>query len=73
MSKSLVEIRSFFKKIAFRRAERHIKVLPNTMSTQVFGPYERVMAVLVQALKATHEKTPRAAFVLKILNADLSG
>ena len=59
--------------IARLQAEPHIEVLPNTMSTQVFGPYERVMAVLAKALKATHQKTPKAAFVLKILNGDLSG
>jgi uncharacterized protein YqgV (UPF0045/DUF77 family) len=47
-------------------------VLTNTMSTQVFGPYERVMAVLAKEMQQTHQQTPKAAFAMKVLNGDLS-
>jgi hypothetical protein len=49
-----------------------IQVLTNTMSTQVFGPYARVLGILAIEMARTHEEAPKAPFVLKVLAGDLS-
>ena len=49
-----------------------IRVLTNTMSTQVFGPYARVLEILAREMATTHEQTPKAPFVMTVLNGDLS-
>ena len=53
-----------------RRLNEHpdLKVMTNTMSTQVFGPYERVFEVLGREMQETHRRTPKAAFAVKVLN-----
>ena len=47
------------------------RVETSSMSTQIFGPYEEVMALLQAQIKATFEELGvqehRAAFVLKVL------
>lgn len=45
-----------------------IDVTSNPMSTQVFGEYDTVMAVLNREIKTTFESSPRAVFAIKILN-----
>ncbi|MCX7552505.1 YkoF family thiamine/hydroxymethylpyrimidine-binding protein [Marinicella sp. S1101] len=49
-----------------------LKVIGNTMSTQVFGDYSRVFEILNKEMQRTHSNTPKAAFVMKVLNGDLS-
>ena len=49
-----------------------IKVITNTMSTQVFGDYATVLRVVSQCMQKAHEITPKAPFVMKVLNGDLS-
>jgi len=55
------------------RLEQHgqLKVLTNSLSTQVFGEYERVMEALRQELRVTFEsvgsRSDRAVFVMKVL------
>ncbi len=49
-----------------------IKVLTNTMSTQVFGDYTIVMGIVTAAMQRAHQTTPKAPFVMKVLNGDLS-
>ena len=49
-----------------------LKVVENTMSTQVYGEYARVLAILNTEMQRTHQQTPKAAFVMKVLNGDLS-
>jgi uncharacterized protein YqgV (UPF0045/DUF77 family) len=49
-----------------------IKVIENTMSTQVYGEYKRVMEIINYEMNQTHIQTPKAAFMLKVLNGDLS-
>ncbi len=48
-----------------------LTVLTNTMSTQVFGEYDAVMAALNTEMQRTHRQIPQAAFALKILGSDL--
>ncbi|MFC3193027.1 YkoF family thiamine/hydroxymethylpyrimidine-binding protein [Marinicella sediminis] len=49
-----------------------LEVIGNTMSTQVYGDYTRVLEVVSQEMQRTHQNTPKAAFVMKVLNGDLS-
>lgn len=49
-----------------------IKVLTNTMSTQVFGEYSTVLSIVTAAMQRAHQTTPKAPFVMKVLNGDLS-
>ncbi|MDX1569205.1 MAG: thiamine-binding protein [Xanthomonadales bacterium] len=55
------------------RLNRHsdLKVLTNTMSTQVFGPYAETLRIVAEAMQAQHRETPKASFVIKVLNGDL--
>ena len=52
-------------------AHQGLKVVTNSMSTQVFGAFEEVMAALRTALAATFEPlaatSERAVFVMKII------
>ena len=50
---------------------RELRVVTNSMSTQVFGPYDAVMQVLRDELRTTFEAlagaNDKAVFVMKIL------
>jgi uncharacterized protein YqgV (UPF0045/DUF77 family) len=51
---------------------QELKVIENTMSTQVYGDYAKVFEILNTEMQRTHHKTPKAAFVMKVLHGDLS-
>jgi uncharacterized protein YqgV (UPF0045/DUF77 family) len=44
-----------------------LKVVTNSMSTQVFGEYAQVMSVLVREMRGTFESADKAVFVMKVL------
>lgn len=44
-----------------------LKVVTNSMSTQVFGRYEDVFNVLVREIRTTFENNDKAVFVMKVL------
>jgi uncharacterized protein YqgV (UPF0045/DUF77 family) len=48
-------------------ADRRLRVVTNSMSTQLFGDYEAVMQTLVRELRPTLEHNDKAVFVMKIL------
>ena len=48
-------------------AERRLRVVTNSMSTQVFGDYDVVMQTLVRELRATLAGNDKAVFVMKVL------
>ena len=48
-------------------AHSQLKVVTNSLSTQVFGPYEVVFAALTRELKVTFESNDKAVFVMKVL------
>ena len=48
-------------------ADRQLKVITNSLSTQVFGPYEVVLAALTRELRTTFENNDKAVFVMKVL------
>ncbi|MFY8273497.1 hypothetical protein AAEU32_05180 [Pseudoalteromonas sp. SSDWG2] len=53
-------------------AHEGLKVITNTMSTQIFGDYDLVMAVLSREMKRSYEQFGKAVFVCKFLHGDLS-
>ena len=44
-----------------------LKVVTNSLSTQVFGPYEVVFAALTRELRVSFENNDKAVFVMKVL------
>jgi uncharacterized protein YqgV (UPF0045/DUF77 family) len=46
---------------------KRLKVVTNSMSTQVFGEYDAVFGVLVREMRATFENNAKAVFVMKVL------
>jgi uncharacterized protein YqgV (UPF0045/DUF77 family) len=44
-----------------------LRVITNSMSTQVFGDYELVMGTLVRELRQTFLDNDKAVFVMKVL------
>ncbi len=48
-------------------ADGALRVITNSMSTQVFGDYELVMQRLVRELRTTFEGNDKAVFVMKVL------
>lgn len=50
---------------------KKIKVRTNSMSTQIFGPYDEVMQAITIANKHTFLEEDKVVFVMKMINADL--
>jgi uncharacterized protein YqgV (UPF0045/DUF77 family) len=50
------------------KAHENLYVDTNSMSTQIRGEYDDVMAVLTTELKTTFEQLPKGVFVIKMLN-----
>ena len=48
-----------------------IEVQTNTMSTQIFGDYQKVMAVLTVELERVYQQIPSQVLVCKFINRDL--
>jgi uncharacterized protein YqgV (UPF0045/DUF77 family) len=46
---------------------RGLKVVTNSMSTQIFGAYEDVMGALTRELRGTFASVDKAVFVMKVL------
>lgn len=44
-----------------------LKIVTNSMSTQVFGEYSRVMQALNAELRGTFETNEKAVFAMKVL------
>jgi uncharacterized protein YqgV (UPF0045/DUF77 family) len=53
------------------RGNPGLVVHSNSMSTQVFGEYDEVMAVLTKEMKGAFEENDTVAMVLKVVNLDL--
>jgi len=53
------------------RAYTALEMIVNSMSTQIRGEYDEVMAALQQEIRVSFEQTPKAVFVIKILNNPL--
>jgi uncharacterized protein YqgV (UPF0045/DUF77 family) len=53
--------------IARLQGHADLRVITNSMSTQIFGSYERVMALLGEQMRATFAEHGKAVFVMKVL------
>jgi hypothetical protein len=53
--------------IARLNADRQLQVVTNSLSTQVFGPYEVVFGALTRELRTTFENNDKAVFVMKVI------
>lgn len=53
------------------KAYTALEVKTNPMSTQIRGEYDEVIAALAQEIRVSFEQTPKAVFVMKILNNPL--
>ncbi len=49
-----------------------LKVITNTMSTQVFGEFDRVMDVMTIEMRQSYKQFGRAIFVCKFIEGDIS-
>ncbi|TLZ51987.1 MAG: hypothetical protein E6K22_10340 [Gammaproteobacteria bacterium] len=62
------EIRAFLARL---HQDPHLKIVTNSLSTQVFGAYEEGMEALRRELRATFEtvakESHKAVFVMKVL------
>ncbi|MCL6416601.1 hypothetical protein MIB92_13155 [Aestuariirhabdus sp. Z084] len=52
--------------------EGNIRVVPNRMSTQLFGEYDLLMSALTRLMKRSFEEHGTAVFVAKFINSDRS-
>jgi uncharacterized protein YqgV (UPF0045/DUF77 family) len=57
-------IRDFINRL---NAEHRLRIVTNSMSTQVFGEYDVVMQTLLRELRPTLEGHDKAVFVMKVL------
>ena len=57
-------IRDFINRL---NADQRLRVVTNSMSTQVFGDYDVVMPMLVRELRVTLAGNDKAVFVMKVL------
>ncbi|RMG84218.1 MAG: hypothetical protein D6714_08410 [Bacteroidetes bacterium] len=48
-----------------------LEVFPNTMSTQIFGDYDRIMSVLTKEMKAVFAQKKDMVMVFKVVNINL--
>ena len=48
-------------------ADARLKMITNSLSTQVFGPYDVVFDALTRELRVTFENNDKAVFVMKVL------
>ena len=48
-------------------ADGRLKVVTNSLSTQVFGEYDVVFDVLKRELRTTFQGTDKAVFVMKVI------
>jgi uncharacterized protein YqgV (UPF0045/DUF77 family) len=53
--------------IARLNGDARLRVVTNSMSTQVFGDYELLMQRLVRELRVSFEQHGKAVFVMKVL------
>ncbi|WHI46744.1 hypothetical protein ACJJI5_14900 [Microbulbifer sp. EKSA008] len=58
--------------IAQLNSHPELKVITNTMSTQVFGDYDLLMDVLKLEMRKSYEQFGRAIFVCKFIDGDLA-
>lgn len=54
------------------KAQPNIKVVQNTLSTQIFGDYRVLMAALTEDIETALAQQPKTVFVIKLVGGDRS-
>jgi uncharacterized protein YqgV (UPF0045/DUF77 family) len=62
-------IKAFIKRL---KNYDNLKVVPNGMSTQVFGDYDELMTILMKEVKEEFTEEQASMFVFKLAKGDLS-
>ncbi len=62
---------SILKFIQRLRQHEGLEVQTNTMSSQIFGDYDVVMAALTKEMKTSFEEDKAIVMVMKVVNLDL--
>ena len=57
-------IKMFIKKL---NSHPELKVQTNSMSTQIWGPLDRIMSILAQEMEIAAKESPRLIFVMKVI------
>ena len=60
----LPPIRDFIERL---HSAGRCKIVTNSLSTQIFGPYEEVFGALTRELRTTFENNAKAVFVMKVI------
>jgi uncharacterized protein YqgV (UPF0045/DUF77 family) len=60
----LAPIKDFIERL---NADAGLRVVTNSMSTQIFGEYDAVMRCLQRELRTSFEGNDKAVFVMKVL------
>ena len=63
---------TILKFISRLRQHDGLVVRSNSMSTQVFGEYDEMMAILTKEIKRSFEEDKTVVMVMKIVNMDLT-
>jgi uncharacterized protein YqgV (UPF0045/DUF77 family) len=53
--------------IARINTDKALRIVTNSMSTQIFGEYDTVMQRLLRELRSSFERNDKAVFVMKVL------
>jgi uncharacterized protein YqgV (UPF0045/DUF77 family) len=48
-------------------ADSRLRVMTNSLATQVFGPYEVVLGAVTREMRVTFENNEKAVFVMKVI------
>lgn len=62
------EVESFLEKL---HENKDLTIRVNTLSTQVYGEFDRVMSAVQSSIKAAFDKRTKSSFVMKVLPGDL--
>lgn len=57
-------IKSFIDRL---NGDGRLRVVTNSLATQVFGPYEAVMEAVTREMRGTFETNDKAVFVMKVI------
>ena len=57
--------------LKFLRSKENIRVQTNGISTQVFGPFDKVMSIIQEGIKTVFQGEQKAVFNMKVLKGEL--
>ncbi|HEY6484689.1 MAG TPA: YkoF family thiamine/hydroxymethylpyrimidine-binding protein [Steroidobacteraceae bacterium] len=60
----IAPIRDFIERL---NGDGRLKVITNSLSTQIFGEYDEVFALLLRELRTTFQREDKSVLVMKVL------